>query len=292
MILVNKMQYIQSFMLYKRLKYEVFKILINTGNIHLCICRKYSSWHCKMYLQSFVFVVLLTHQFLSGTDVEWSQKLPEFDNDVREHLVQKAVSEDMNERNLSCNATHYNFSTTQNQQENIPIMPLKRVIKCVDRDMFNKKVVYDPNKSFVDQIQENREKRGMRFLDNRFTELQINNLIISIDCDTKIPYQNSEYILTAHIKDDTKPEQQITFKLLNGDEYYTSSFDNVGDVDKFLNLVHNKGDISYEGAIATRNSFDAKIRMQERHYTYNKFPIKNEIEIDDLKYIFQLKIKF
>ena len=114
----------------------------------------------------------------------------------------------------------------------------QRIIDCAERDMWNYRVIYNPMISFTRQIQENGDKKGRIFLNNRFTQLQINNLIIEIDSDTEIPYYNSPYTLKAYLK---KPHrlEQITFRSLNGNKYYTSNFDNVWEVDKFLHYVYN-----------------------------------------------------
>lgn len=156
---------------------------------------------------------------------------------------------------------HKDHPTEENQSKNIHVKPLQRVIECVNRDMWTKKNVYDPNKSFVKQVQENNDKKGMRFLDNRFTKLHINNLIIDIDCDTEVPYQNSQYTLKAYIKNGVNSDQ-ITFKLLNGNETYTSSFDDVEEVDQFLKHIHDKGNISLQDTTCAKNIFDRKIAMQ------------------------------
>jgi hypothetical protein len=153
---------------------------------------------------------------------------------------------------------------------------MKRVIPCVPKNQWKSKITYDPRESFITQIQESEDLKGLRFLDQRFTKIQVNNLILSIDCDTEIPGSDSRYILKASIIDsEDKPEvnpgipwswyssfwnifniltntndpksgcdqsvshsEQITFRLLNGNKHYTSDFENVDQVDQFLHHVH------------------------------------------------------
>ena len=122
------------------------------------------------------------------------------------------------------------------------------------------------------ETQESEDVRVIRFLDRRFTKIQVNNLALSIDCDTEIPGSDSRYILKASIIDckdeplipwyngiwhifstlinartlDPKDgcdqsvchTEQITFKLLNGNKYYASYIENVDQVDQFLRRTH------------------------------------------------------
>lgn len=132
---------------------------------------------------------------------------------------------------------------------------------CVDVDQWKSLAIYDPNESFVDQIQENQNVSGEDYPVNRFTKLYVKNLEFVIYCKSKIPSHDSEYFLGAMIRDNKSGRyESITFKLLNGDKFYTSYFRNVSEVDNFLSHIHHNINVSYYDAMFQRFLFDADVK--------------------------------
>jgi hypothetical protein len=78
--------------------------------------------------------------------------------------------------------------------------PMDRVIKLVNMDSWDHKVIYNPKESIIHQIQENMDHVGkLKFLDHRFTEIWINDLIVHIDCDS-VPEYSSPYTLRLSLR--------------------------------------------------------------------------------------------
>src|SRR5277367_4606716 len=65
----------------------------------------------------------------------------------------------------------------------------QRVIDIKPRSTWIKKVQYDPHLSFVQQVQENEDKKGfgIGIADGRFSQLHIHNMILTFYTE-EIPY--------------------------------------------------------------------------------------------------------
>jgi hypothetical protein len=138
------------------------------------------------------------------------------------------------------------------------------MIESVSEIEWKSIVTHDPVESFVSQIQERendkREEPDHKiFRGFRFTKLCVNNLIFAIDSDQKVPTYDSNFTLMVFIKNGVGKPEQITFKLLNGNEFYTSEFNGVSEVDKFLSGVDKQNQIFYEKAMVEKYLFDAKV---------------------------------
>ena len=134
-----------------------------------------------------------------------------------------------------------------------------RVIKLVNVDSWDHKVIYNPKESIIHQIQENKDYVG-KFLDHRFTEPWINDLIVQIDCDS-VPDYSSPYTLRLSLRvPGTSFYEPVTFRLLNGEKFYTSTFHGIQGVDEFLQCIHGIN-VSYVDAMYQRQRFDAEVLM-------------------------------
>lgn len=179
-----------------------------------------------------------------------------------DHFLQR-VHDSQNKKLLSFqNMFLSNGITLKKQKSQTSEKPLKSVINCVPRDQWNQITVYNPMKSFANQIQENEDKKGNHTSFDRFTKLKVNNLVINIDSDTKIPYYNSMYTLYLWIQGSDGLEQ-ITFKTIsNNGKGYALSFVGIQEVDDFLQHLNVKGNVSYELAMFQKNKWDLEFRNQ------------------------------
>jgi hypothetical protein len=149
------------------------------------------------------------------------------------------------------------FIDKHEKREDNPFIPV------VPRKDWISKAVYDPTKSFAEQIQENQLKKGNAITDSgRFTTLSIRNLIFGFETEDT-PYKNSEWRLSAHVKDGIKKEQ-INFTLLNGCKWYRGVFDGAEEVDEFLQHVHKNCNHTTEQYLAEVDSFRAEQAATER----------------------------
>ena len=111
----------------------------------------------------------------------------------------------------------------------------QRFIRLVSPPEWKQRTVYDPKKTFAEQVEENEKYRTYQHGD-RFTELLVHNALFSFTTHTKNPTADSKWFATAKAIEGAR-EEKIVFTLFGRDRSMDTSFENANEIDAFLRSV-------------------------------------------------------